>query len=96
VFYDLVGEKITIKGAAMASTRMTTKGRITIPVTVRAALGLSAGAIVEFVWLDHGQFAIVAASPEIQSLKGFLKRSSSVSTDEMNGAVALRGARQDS
>jgi AbrB family looped-hinge helix DNA binding protein len=96
MLYALPGEKITIGGAAMASTRMTTKGRITIPVTVRAALGLSAGTRVEFVRLDRGKFAIVAASPEVRSLKGFFTRSSSVTTDEMNDAIAERGARQDS
>ena len=72
---------------------MTSKGQITIPVAVRNALGLDAGSRVEFVELDDGQFAIVAAIENVQSLKGMLKKPATpVSIEQMNAAIASRGA----
>ena len=76
----------------MVSAKLTSKGQITIPANVRAALGLDAGSRVEFVETGKGQFAIIAATEEVQSLKGMLKKPAKpVSIEEMNRAIAARG-----
>ena len=78
----------------MASATVTSKGQITIPVRVREALGLDAGDRVEFVEIDKGKFAIVAATRSIRELKGMFqdRRRKPVSIEEMNAAIARRAA----
>ena len=73
---------------------MTSKGQVTIPRPVRAALGLDSGDRIEFVELGKGQFAIVAATRSVQELKGLFrgKRSKPVSIEEMNAAIAKRAS----
>lgn len=77
----------------MAVATITSKGQITIPARVRTALGVDAGDRVEFVEVEKGQFAIVAATLSVRELKGLFrgKRSKPVSVEEMNAAIA-RGA----
>jgi AbrB family looped-hinge helix DNA binding protein len=77
----------------MASARVTSKGQVTIPAAVRAALGLDAGARVEFVEIDKGQFALVPATVPVQALKGMLRKPAKpVSIEAMNAAIAKRAA----
>ncbi len=77
----------------MATATVTSKGQITIPAPVRAALGLEAGSRIEFVEVEKGQYLIVAAIDEVQSLKGMLRKPHSpVSIEQMNEAIAARGA----
>ena len=78
----------------MASATVTSKGQVTIPVMVRKALGLDAGDRVEFVEIDPGKFAIVAATRSVRELKGMFqnKRRKPVSIEEMNAAIARRAA----
>jgi antitoxin PrlF len=78
----------------MPKATITSKGQITIPVQVREALGLDTGDRIEFVEVDKGQFAIVAATRSVQELKGLFqgKRSKPVSIEEMNAAIARRGS----
>lgn len=76
----------------MVSAKLTSKGQITIPASVRTALGLDAGSRIEFVETGKGQFMIVAATEEVQSLKGMLKKPSTpVTIEEMNQVIAKRG-----
>ena len=75
----------------MVNAKLTSKGQITIPANVRAALGLDAGSRVEFIETGNGQFAIIAATEEVQSLKGMLKKPAKpVSIEEMNQAISTR------
>ena len=78
----------------MASATLTSKGQVTIPVRLREALGLDAGDRVEFVEIDPGKFAIVAATRSVRELKGMFqnKRRKPVSIEEMNAAIARRAA----
>lgn len=78
----------------MAVATITSKGQVTIPVQVRNALGIDAGDRIEFVELEKGQFAIVAATRSVQELKGIFRdrRSKPVSIEEMNAAIARRGS----
>lgn len=76
----------------MVNAKLTSKGQITIPANVRAALGIDTGSRVEFIETENGQFAIIAATEEVQSLKGMLKKPAKpVSIEDMNQAIATRG-----
>ena len=78
----------------MATATVTSKGQITIPAQVRTALGVDAGDRIEFVEVEKGQFAIMAATRSVQELKGLFqgKRSKPVSIAEMNAAIAKRAS----
>ena len=56
----------------MPVATVTSKGQITIPADVRAALGLRAGSRVQFVALENGTYEIVPASMPLAALAGFL------------------------
>ncbi len=79
----------------MASATITSKGQVTIPVKVREALGLDSGDQIEFVEIDKGKFAIVAATRSIRELKGILRdrRRKAVSIEEMDRAIAEGAAK---
>ncbi len=75
----------------MTSATLTSKGQITIPAKVRAALGVDAGDRVEFVEVAPGRFEFIAATRSVTALKGMLgKARKAVSIDEMNAAIARR------
>ncbi|WP_395018432.1 AbrB/MazE/SpoVT family DNA-binding domain-containing protein [Dongia sp.] len=77
----------------MTTATLTSKGQITIPATVRAALGVDAGDRVEFVEIAAGRYEVIAATRPVTALKGmFGKPRKSVSIETMNAAIARRGA----
>jgi antitoxin PrlF len=77
----------------MTTATVTSKGQITIPVNVRQALHVEAGDRVEFVEVEAGRFEVVAATRSVKELKGmFGKAAKRVSIEDMNAAVAARGA----
>jgi antitoxin PrlF len=78
----------------MATATVTSKGQVTIPASVRAALGLDTGSRIEFVQTGEGQYVIVAATSPVQALKGVLRKPATpVSIEDMNRAIAEQGAR---
>jgi antitoxin PrlF len=82
------------KGIIMATATVTSKGQVTIPASVRAALGLDTGSRIEFVETEKGQYAIVAATSPVQALKGLLRKPPRpVSIEAMNKAIAAQGAK---
>jgi AbrB family looped-hinge helix DNA binding protein len=85
--------RIVNKEAFMATATLTTKGQITIPVEVRTSLGVDAGDRVEFVEVAPGRYEFIAATRPVTALKGmFGKPRKAVSIDDMNAAIARRGA----
>ena len=75
----------------MPASTVTSKGQITIPVQIRTALGLNTGDRVEFVELETGEFAIVAANAPVRRLKGLIsKPTKPVSIQEMNQSLVTR------
>lgn len=79
----------------MPAATLTSKGQITLPVAVRAALGLHAGSKVDFIPLKDG-FKVVALDAQVTSLKGrFAGRvKKAVSLADMDKAIAAQaGAR---
>ena len=77
----------------MTTATVTSKGQITIPANVRQALNVAAGDRVEFVEMDPGRFEFFAATRSVKELKGmFGKPAKTVTIDDMNQAIATRGA----
>jgi antitoxin PrlF len=77
----------------MSTATVTSKGQITIPADVRQALQVKSGDRVEFVQIEPGRFEVVAATRPVTDLKGLFGRpSKAVSIDDMNKAIAARGA----
>lgn len=77
----------------MTTATVTSKGQITIPANVREALHVGTGDRVEFVQIEPGRYEFIAATRSVTELKGmFGKPTKSVSIEEMNAAVAARGA----
>jgi antitoxin PrlF len=78
----------------MATATVTSKGQITIPVSVRVSLGLDAGTRIEFVEMEKGKFAIVAATESVGALKGMLRKPRKpVSIEQMNNVITAQGAK---
>ncbi len=77
----------------MPTTTLTSKGQITIPLEVRTALGLHAGAKLDFV-LDQDGFRVVPLRNLAPSLNGrFAGRvSKPVSLAAMDEAIAAEAA----
>lgn len=77
----------------MTTATLTSKGQITIPADVRHNLKVDAGDRVEFIQIAPGRYEFVAATQNVTALKGmFGKPTKSVSIDDMNRAIASRGA----
>ncbi|OZI60754.1 AbrB/MazE/SpoVT family DNA-binding domain-containing protein [Bordetella genomosp. 11] len=78
----------------MTSATITSKGQITIPIDVRNDLGVGTGDRIEFVLNEtSGRYELVPATTAVTSLKGLVsKPSKPVSVDDMNAAIAARGA----
>ncbi len=73
----------------MTDATMTSKGQITIPAKIRAALGLNTGERVVFTQLDDGTTVMRAKTRSISELQGLLKpaagkRRKPVATDDLN------------
>jgi antitoxin PrlF len=76
----------------MTTATITSKGQVTIPKDVRIRLGVDAGDRVEFVEVQAGVFQMVAATQDVQALKGIVPRPGKpVTIEEMNQAVAEMG-----
>jgi len=75
--------------------KLTSRGRVTIPIKVRSALGLRPGDRLDFVELEKGAFTIIAANRSVQELKGLFKgrRKRAVTLKEMDAAIARAAAR---
>ena len=77
----------------MTTATVTSKGRITIPASVRAALRVKAGDRVEFVEIEPGRYEFIAPTRSVTELKGmFGKARKKVSLEEMQAAIATRGS----
>src|SRR5262245_45679415 len=87
-----------VRRMAVPVSTLTSKGQITMPRSVRAALGLQAGDKVDFIPMEGG-FKVVALRSDVRALKGrFAGRAiEAVSIEAMQEAIAdeavRRGAR---
>lgn len=79
----------------MAASRMSSKGQLTVPASVRNEMGAAEGTRIEFIPLGDGRFEIVAASSPVQALKGMIKRPSTpVTVEDMKQAIAAEASRR--
>lgn len=77
----------------MPSSVVTSKGQITIPLEVRQRLGLETGHRVDFVELEGGRYAFMAATVDLRTLRGSVSRPKKpVSVEDMNRTVRERAA----
>jgi AbrB family looped-hinge helix DNA binding protein len=77
----------------MSTATLTSKGQITIPVGVRNDLKVDAGDRVEFIQIAPGRYEFVAITHSVKELKDmFGKPAKKVSVEDMNKAIAKRGA----
>lgn len=77
----------------MSAATITSKGQLTLPKDVRAAMGVGPGDRVDFVRMEDGNFAVMPATHSVKSLKGIVTRPKKpVSLAEMDKAIA-RGAK---
>jgi antitoxin PrlF len=72
----------------MSSAKVSSNGRITIPVRIRKALGVKPGDLVEFFGM-HGGVYFVAAKIPLRRLMGVIpKPTNPVSIEDMCVAIA--------
>ena len=72
----------------MATATMTSKGQVTIPASIRTALGLDTGSRLEFFENAQGQCVIVPVTSPVKALKGILgKPAKAVTIEDMNAAI---------
>ena len=77
----------------MTTATLTSKGQITIPAAVRESLRVGTGDRVEFIEIEPGRYEFIAATRPVTALKGmFGKPAKSATIEEMNAAIAKRGA----
>jgi AbrB family looped-hinge helix DNA binding protein len=78
----------------MSTATITSKGQVTIPSAVRAALGVESGDRVEFVEVEQGRFELVASTHSVTALKGMMRKPvSPVTIALMNKVIAKQGAK---
>jgi antitoxin PrlF len=74
---------------SMAAATLTSKGQLTLPKEVRAALGVGPGDRVDFVLMEDGNFAVLPATHSVKGLKGIIpKPKKAVSLADMDKAIA--------
>lgn len=78
----------------MSAATVTSKGQITIPKSVRKALGVDSGDRIEFIEVAQGEFAIVAATHSVKELNGILRRrrGKPMSIEQINATIGKRGS----
>ena len=78
----------------MSRATISSKGQITIPAAVRAAMRVDTGDRVEFVEIAPGRFEFIAATRPVTALKGmFGKPFKPVSIQAMNVTIRARAAK---
>lgn len=79
----------------MVTAILSSKGQVTIPASVRSALGIDTGSRIEFVEIEQGKFAILAATGSVTALKGMLSSPARpVTLEDMEQAIATQGTRR--
>lgn len=73
---------------------LTSKGQITLPAPIRAALKLDAGACLDFVLQDDGSIRVVPVSRDPLAVSAVLPKPprGPASGEELRDAVAVRAA----
>lgn len=83
-----------LNGHRMAAAKITSKGQITIPVRIRAVLGVGAGDRIEFMELEKGKVVMIPATRSVRELNGMFRgrRSKPLTIEEMDDVIAKRAS----
>jgi antitoxin PrlF len=77
----------------MASSRITSKGQVTVPKLIREALNVEPGDRLAFRIQDDGVVIVEPETVDLRTLRGSLKpRRRGVTVEEMSDVVRRRGA----
>ena len=77
----------------MAVAKLSSRGQLVVPKTIRKHLHLQKGDAVDFVIQDDGDVVVRPAVKDVHELEGALKRDRRpVSLEEMDAAVRERAA----
>jgi AbrB family looped-hinge helix DNA binding protein len=80
----------------MATSSLTSKGQITLPISIRKKLRLNTGDQVVFIEREDGEITVRAKKGNLMDLRGSLKWTGKPATiEEMNEAVARHLAEDD-
>ncbi|WP_257282273.1 AbrB/MazE/SpoVT family DNA-binding domain-containing protein [Endozoicomonas sp. ISHI1] len=80
----------------MPTTKLTSKGQITIPARVRADLNLREGDQLEFIQQEDGTWQVVPKKLSIMSLCGAVKTNISLSDDDIKAYISEGYSGKDS
>lgn len=70
---------------------MAQNGQLTIPPELREKLGVAEGGELDLVELGDGLYGLIAATEDIRSLKGILRKPSTpVTLEDMDKAIRQR------
>jgi antitoxin PrlF len=74
------------------TTKITTKGQITVPKSIRDHLNLAKGDRIEFLIGPNGIVTLIAATADVRKLKGLIpKPKKPVTVTDMNRAIEAEG-----
>jgi antitoxin PrlF len=74
------------------TTKVTTKGQITVPKPIREHLNLAKGDRIEFLIGPNGKVTLFAATADVRKLKGLVpKPKKAVTVAEMKRAIEAEG-----
>lgn len=78
----------------MATSILTSKGQTTIPLQIRAYLGIHTGDKLEFLIDKEGRVIVAPLTVDVTELKGLLpKPKKKISIEKMNQIISKRGAK---
>jgi AbrB family looped-hinge helix DNA binding protein len=85
-----------VKGGAVPTATMTTKGQLTLPKAIRDRLRVRAGDRVDFIVQDDGTVIVRAATGDVRQLKGLLHRKGikPLSVQQLNALIRRRAAQR--
>jgi AbrB family looped-hinge helix DNA binding protein len=74
------------------TTKITTKGQITVPKPIRDHLNLAKGDRIEFLIGPNGKVTLIAATADVRKLKGLVpKPQKAVTIADMKRAIEAEG-----
>jgi AbrB family looped-hinge helix DNA binding protein len=79
-------------GSRSHTTKVTTKGQITVPKPIRDHLNLTKGDRIEFLIGVNGRVTVMPATADVRQLKGMIaKPTKTVTVADMNKAIEAEG-----
>lgn len=74
----------------MTISKMTTKGQVTVPKSIRDKLHLNAGDQIDFIFNDSGEVVLTPVCKQLDSIIGIIKTHKKATIDDMNSAISKR------